>query len=300
MIAAEIAAALGAVQRSGRRWRCLCPVHRSRTGNSATLALLDGARGLIVHCHAGCSATEILAELRRRGLLESRSDRRAAVPPPIDRHDRAHRIEVARRIWARGRDVHGTPVVQYLAGRALNIEPPPCLRWTVQCWHREARAELPAMLARIDGPNGALIGVHRTYLRRDKRGDWHRRDRASLGPIAGGAVRLAPPAEMLLVGEGIETCLSAMQATGTPAWSALSTAGLVGLVLPSFVHTVVILADHDQNGAGTRAAHAAAARWIGEGRRVYVAMPPEPGTDFNDVLASCAYSRISELSDVAA
>jgi len=29
-----------------------------------------------------------------------------------------------------------------------------------------------------------------------------------------------------MVGEGIETCLAAMQATGNPAWAALSTSGL--------------------------------------------------------------------------
>ena len=45
---------------------------------------------------------------------------------------------------------------------------------------------------------------------------------------AGGAVRLAPAAEKLMVGEGIETVLAAMQATGMPGWAALSTSGLVG------------------------------------------------------------------------
>jgi hypothetical protein len=42
MIAAEIAGALGAAQRSGQWWRCLCSVLGSRTGSSATLALIDG------------------------------------------------------------------------------------------------------------------------------------------------------------------------------------------------------------------------------------------------------------------
>jgi len=47
---------------------------------------------------------------------------------------------------------------------------------------------------------------------------------------------------------------------------------------------VTILADNDKNGAGERAAHTAAARWLAEGRRVRIAMPPLPGTDWNDVL----------------
>ena len=81
------------------------------------------------------------------------------------------------------------------------------------------------MVARVDGLDGELIGVHRTWLYSDDRGRLHRRDRASLGPIAGGAVRLAPAAETLLVGEGVETCLAAMQASAQPAWAALSTSG---------------------------------------------------------------------------
>jgi hypothetical protein len=52
MTAAEIAARLGAAHRAGRFWRCLCPVHGSRTGRSATLALRDGDHGLIVKCFA--------------------------------------------------------------------------------------------------------------------------------------------------------------------------------------------------------------------------------------------------------
>ena len=105
-----------------------------------------------------------------------------------------------------------------------------------------------------------------------------------LGGASGGAVRLAPAAEALMVGEGVETCVAAMQATGQPAWAALSTSGLTALILPPIVRQVVSLADHDANGAGERAAHKAAQRWLAEGRRARIAMPPEPGTDFNDVL----------------
>jgi hypothetical protein len=298
MVAAEIAAALGAAYPSGRWWRCLCPIHGSRSGHSTTLALRDGDRGLIVYCHAGCSAADILAELRRRGLLD-RFDQRNATRPSAERRDRKRCIDIARRIWGASLDAHGTPVAYYLGGRGIEIEPPPVLRWAPRCWHRDTCAELPAMVARIDGPDGAMIGVHRTYLRRDERGQWHRRDRASLGRIARGGVRLTPAAETMLVGEGIETCLSALQATGMPAWSALSTAGLTGLILPPSVRAIVILADNDRNNAGAQAAYAAAARWVSEGRRVRVAMPSEPGTDFNHVLAGRAYSCVSEMSDAA-
>src|SRR3954464_14497019 len=67
MIAAMVASAIGGAYRSGEWYRCRCPVHQSR---GRTLALRDGPRGLIVHCHAGCPRDNILVELRWLGLLQ--------------------------------------------------------------------------------------------------------------------------------------------------------------------------------------------------------------------------------------
>ena len=91
-----------------------------------------------------------------------------------------------------------------------------------------------------------------------------------------------------MVGEGIETCLSAMQATGLPAWAALSTGGLQALDLPQEVKEVIILADGDE--PGERAAQAAALRWKTDQRRVHIARPPK-GLDFNDVLLGRALEQ---------
>ncbi len=74
----------------------------------------------------------------------------------------------------------------------------------------------------------------------------------------------------------------------------------MALILPPIVQHVVILADHDRSGAGERAARAAAACWLAEGRRVRIAIPPEPGTDMADVLAGRGHALITELRDVAA
>ena len=302
MSAADIAAALGGARCSGQWWRCVCPVHGSRAGRSLSLALRDYALGLALHCHAGCSRDHIIAELRRMGLLIGRSDGTRLAPVGAhsdDRLDTARRIAWAQRPWNAAKDARGSSLVNYFAGRGITIPLPPSLRWA-PALRRPDGTYAPAMVARVVGLDGELIGVHRTWLYSDDRGWWHRRDRASLGPIAGGAVRLAPAAETLLVGEGVETCLAAMQASAQPAWAALSTSGMTTLLLPPDVRTVIILADHDRSGAGERAARTAAQRWLAEGRRVRIAMPPEPGTDFNDVLAGGAYALISKVGDVAA
>jgi hypothetical protein len=53
------------------------------------------------------------------------------------------------------------------------------------------------------------------------------------------------------------------------------------------------------SGTGERAAYDAAGRWLAEGRHVRIAVPPEPGTDMADVLASNGYPRIEEARRVA-
>jgi hypothetical protein len=278
--AATIAAALGNARREGRNWRCFCPVHGGRS-----LALRDGRRGLLVKCWAGCETHDVLAELRRRSLIAGCSDGARLAPAVTHRNDRAdaeRRAAMAARIWDAAKDARGCPMVQYFAG-GITLSPPASLRWAPALRRLDGSCG-PAIVARVDSVHGELVGVHRTWLDRDPDGTWRRRDRASLGPVAGGAVRLGQVGETLMVGEGVETCLAVIQATGQPAWAALSTSGMMALRLLPEVRQVVILADHDTNGAGELAARAAARRWLVEGRRVRIAAPPEPGTDFNDVL----------------
>jgi hypothetical protein len=143
----------------------------------------------------------------------------------------------------------------------------------------------PAMVALItNGVHGTPIAIHRTFLSRDGDGKAAvEPQKMMLGRCRGGAVRLAEPDTVLMVGEGIETCLSAMMARGIPAWAALSTSGLRALDLPDHVREVVVLADGDQ--AGEAAARDCVSRWRGEGRRVGIARPPN-GMDFNDLLVA--------------
>jgi len=74
------------------------------------------------------------------------------------------------------------------------------------------------MLALVTrGTDGEPLAIHRTFLARDGSGKASvDPQKMMLGPCQGGAVRLAASAGKLMVGEGIETCLSAMQATNLP------------------------------------------------------------------------------------
>jgi putative DNA primase/helicase len=132
------------------------------------------------------------------------------------------------------------------------------------------------------GTDDTPLAVHRTFLARDGAGKAPIEPaKMMLGPCRGGAVRLGPIMDRLMVGEGIETCLAAMQATGRPAWAALSTSGLRTLDLPDAVRNVIVLTDDDEPGEA--AASDCAWRWKRQGRRVRIARPPQ-GMDFNDLL----------------
>ena len=50
------------------------------------------------------------------------------------------------------------------------------------------------------------------------------------------------------------------------------------------VSELILLVDHDRNGAGQAAAMACERRWRQAGRDVLQLMPNEPGWDFNDVI----------------
>ena len=264
-----------------------------------------GGDRLLVWCWNGCDRLNILAELRRRGLLGERPD--YPPPPPHGRHD-ASRTARALNIWRNTRHGVGTIVARHLANRGIVLDQwPASLRFHPRCPRPRddtgnLLALLPAMVALVEHVGRGPVAVHATYLKPDGSGTADiEKPKAMFGPVAGGAVRFGTPCEgeWLAVAEGIETALSVAVACAMPAWAALSAGGIKNLILPPAATHVVICADHDANGTGERAAHYAAARWLAEGRRVRVAMPPETGTDFNDVLNGNVAADISERCDVA-
>jgi phage/plasmid primase-like uncharacterized protein len=192
------------------------------------------------------------------------------------------RTQAALSVWLASLPAEETPVAIYLRSRGIVVAPPPSIRFHIGLKHPSGGV-WPAMVAMVtNGPDGTPLAIHRTYLGRDGAGKAPvDPQKMMLGPCRGGAVRLADPGEVLMVGEGIETCLATMQATGHPAWAALSTSGLRSLDLPREVRNVIVLADGD--APGEAAAQDAGLRWKREGRHVRIARPPQ-GMDFNDLL----------------
>jgi putative DNA primase/helicase len=206
-------------------------------------------------------------------------------------------------IWKEAQPAAATLVEVYLRHRGIIAPIPPSIRYHPGLKHAASGLLLPAMVAAVQASYRQIRGIHRTFLKADGTGKAPISDpRLSLGTLTGGSVRLAAARHdrPLLIAEGIETAMAAMQASGLPAWAALSTSGIKSLELPKDIAAVTICADNDANGAGISAAEAAAQRWIAEGRSVRIAMPDIIGADFNDVLRGAAAASIKEAKHVTA
>jgi hypothetical protein len=273
------------------------------------LVIRDGDAGnLLVTCWGGCGRLDVLAELRRRGLLDGRADFAPHIGLPARRDDDARRTARALKIWRDTQCGASTIVARYLADRGITLDQwPASLGFHSRCPRPKDGVgnfvpTLPAMVALVEHVERGPMAVHCTYLRPDGTGKAAiENPKATFGPVAGGAVRFGMPREKqwLAVGEGLETMLSVAVACSMPAWAALSAGGIKSLVLPTEATHIVICADHDASGAGEYAAQNAAARWLAEGHCVRVAMPPEPGADFNDVLTGRTAAEINEARHVA-
>jgi putative DNA primase/helicase len=273
-------------RKAGRTWMARCPAHEDR---EPSLSIVDARGGkVLVRCHAGCDQPDVIAALRLRGLWGERGYSRFTRPAPraggTNRAgwDEGSRTEAALVIWKAAIPARGTPVEAYLASRGLHLPPVPSLRFHDGLKHPSGDL-WPAMVALVTrASDDTPLAIHRTFLARDGVGKAPiDPQKMMLGPCSGGAVRLGNARDTLLVGEGVETVLAAVQATGVPGWAALSTSGLRTLDLPTEAREIVIMADGDD--AGEAAAQHAAERWTHKGRQVRIARPPL-GMDFNDLL----------------
>ena len=273
------------------RWRgsygtACCPAHDD---NNPSLQISDGETAVLFKCHAGCESHAVIDALKLRNLWPGKQNNAAQYKPlhrpsePRQDADADKRSEIAKGMWRYALATPGTPVSAYLAARGIVSNIPKTIRYIEGAKHSDTGLYLPCMVCAVTRwPSHSVTAIHRTFLGTDGKGKAGvLRQKMMLGPCSGGAVRLAPHGPRLIVCEGIETGLTLLQETGLPVWCALSTSGIVSLVLPDDVLEVVIAADHDC--AGLNAANKAAHKWTLEGRTVRIAKPPVEGWDFNDM-----------------
>jgi putative DNA primase/helicase len=195
-------------------------------------------------------------------------------------------------LWRASCDPRGTIVEPYLRSRCLELPDEAAfeaIRFHPNCPFEKER--YPAMICLVSNIlNDEQQAIHRTAL--GPNGEKVERDgktfRLTLGPIAGGAVKLSPNEDVALglcVGEGVETCLAGLLMGLRPVWSLLNTGGITNFPVLPGIEGLHILRERDD--ANERAFRACAERWHAAGREV-VSACPESGKDINDELRSAA------------
>jgi putative DNA primase/helicase len=206
--------------------------------------------------------------------------------------EKQERTRRALAIYDEGNVYSGSPAENYLShtreiGNWLEVFPhlDQVFRYHPNCPFGDER--LPCMLALVRNiKTNAPVAVHRTALKLGKRPE--QIDRKSLGPTAGGAIKISPDHEVhsgLLVGEGIETILSASKELRfKPVWSLIDKGNLAKFPVISAMECLTIAVDNDESGTGQLAALECSGRWTDAGREVFRLIPNQAGDDFNDIV----------------
>jgi predicted P-loop ATPase len=240
------------------------------TGESA------GPIDMIYHA-TGLTDARLFAEAARRARMDL-----PAPPARIGEPRPDHSREIAR-ILEGCAPLGGTVAETYLRSRGLAVPETPDLLFHADLTDFDTRRGWCGMVAIVRDGNGEPTGgIHRTYLLDDGSGKAPP-GKKMLGPIAGGAVRLAPLPEdgRIGVAEGIETALAAQAIFGIPSMAALSAEGLRRWRWPDGTTHVTIFADAGH--PGMQAAAGLADR-LNLADIPSVIIAPLHGDDFNDDL----------------
>src|SRR5829696_1019058 len=248
----------------------------SRRDRSLSIRLDSRAPGgLLVHSFAGDDPLVAKDHVRavlglRSGTLAQLPETKAAQaePPPDD----AERTARAVALWREARDPRGSVVERYLRRRGLNLPDEAAgeaIRFHPACPF--AGEHIPAMVCLVrDVVTDKPKAIHRTALSPDGlKVEVRGADRLSLGPIAAGAIKLTPDADVrtcLGIAEGVETALSMRRVPefgASPVWSLISEAGVRRFSVQSGIGCLWLAVDHDP--AGIKAARTVADRWQAAG-----------------------------------
>lgn len=197
------------------------------------------------------------------------------------------RIKALRAIWGESSAI--TPdddAGRYLISRG--IQPPfsDALRFVPKLKVTgESVPFLSAMIAVVCDPKGKPITMHRTYLQDGRKAEIASPRRMMPGDLPKGSfIKLAPPAKIMGVAEGIETAILVSRRFNVPCWALISADNMRGFVPPPECRWLRIFGDNDLKFGGQAAAYDLAHRLAvrPDSPEVSVEIPLNAGTDWAD------------------
>ena len=262
------------------------------------------------YCH-GCGASgDAITFLTKR---EGMSFRQAVEVlsgdefPVISEEERAHRkaedaakqaarLELARAIWSSAISPRGTPAEVYARVRGITMPLPRSVRFAMlPRWRNDETGECgrdhPAMVCAVQDATGSIAAVQCIFLQDGGRRKYSclrpdgtpAKAKLTFGMLVGGAFRLGPAAESVVICEGPEDGLTLAQILpGRSVWVSCGTAALSKIRFPDIVRTVFLAGDN--NAAGRLAVAQAREIYSGQGLTIHEVFPDAPFKDWNDQL----------------
>lgn len=211
--------------------------------------------------------------------------------PMAPERTEASKLRALNQVWETSKAVlHSDPVWRYLNRRLGLQDIPPGLRCHPGLQYIDKDGvdlgRFPAMISRLQYPNGAGASIHRTYLTDDgEKAPVPQAKKIMAGkPLTTASVRLGRVGATLGIAEGIETALAASIRFGVPVWAATNAALLEAWIPPEGVERVLIAGDNDYSFTGQAAAYKLARRLAQKGLTVEVHIPDRIDSDWADVV----------------
>ena len=285
-------------------WICTC-------GNGDGWELLMNATATKSDAVDFKAAIQMVETLLNVSDIKKRKPREHKEDVPITR-------EELRKHFGTGHRITDKPSLSsdYLRLRGIKVRPPIkedkfCPLWhNNTMWHHEAKENFPCLTALFQMPNGETVMFQKHYIDKQTGGKIRVEigkdengnpvyanpklsSRATIKNTTGGAVRLFPAdRKEILIGEGVETMLSAAQhplfrlpdGSHYPAWACLTADRLAGWIPPDGIQFVGIIIDNDASGHGLDAATTLSRRLRRNKIATKLYYPTTAGADWNDVL----------------
>jgi hypothetical protein len=233
---------------------CRCPVHAD---SNPSLKISDSsARGIDVHCFAGCDWKAVKDELKRQGLLNGSFVVDFQVRPRVVVQEEPKPIDW--QLWHKAVPIPGTLGEQYYTQhRKL-----PVGRLRLEHAVRFHPVHRMVVALMTDAVTNEPVGLHRTFLDHNAK----KKERKMLGHQ--GVVRIGGDANgELAIAEGVEDAIAITLDWG-PCWAATSASAIKKFPVIENVGRLSIFADAD--AVGTKAAQECADRWLNAGRAACV------------------------------
>lgn len=281
----ELAKRLGGVVAGDSSISCPGPGHSPDDRSLHITLASDHPDGFIFYSHAG----DDLAECRSHVLDVVGGAKIAASEAPDRPISRKDKFREWQSNWdnAASASAKVSPIKSYLQGRNLELPQGDILRWRIS----------GSMIARIiEFQTGETIGFHETFIGKDGKKRLVRVNGEKVSRLthvsSKGVIRLSKPrSNRLVIGEGIETVLSARhipKLRGADLVSLVNAGNYSRVTIPDQYETVYVLADIEPSGRGLDAAEKLVSRLASDGLRAYLVRPiaraGEAKVDLNNVV----------------